>query len=205
MDLRRNLAAELRDLTQQSYLLALATASLLERDSSDIVRSLPEAVNQLCSDGRVVPDESVEMTSKDVKRLKSSFTSFTTDLLLVELQALLHTHLMLAAGYTLEQPAVQMEALLAGLWPKESRGDGEWAYREVILLTEIRNAVMHARGQVDRRSQRLLSVGWSNQELDDEPRLERRLFSDFLRFKRAVRTIANEVLAKSTSKGTYNP
>lgn len=196
MDLRRNLAAELRDLTQQSYLLALATTSLLEQDSSDIVRILPEAVNQLCSDGRVVPDESVEMTPKEVKRLKASFSGFTTDLLLVELQALFHTHLMLAAGYTLEQPAVQMEALLAGLWPKEKRGDGEWAYREVILLTEIRNAVMHARGRVDRRSQRLLSVGWSEQELEDESRLERRSFSDFLRFKRAVRTIANEVLAK---------
>jgi hypothetical protein len=194
MDLRRNLASELRELTQQSYLLALATVSLLEQDSSDIVTSLPKAVNQLCSDGRVVPDEAVEMTPKEVKRLKASFTSFTTDLLLVELQALLHTHLMLAAGYTLDQQAIQMEALLAGLWPKAKRGDSEWAYKEVILLTEIRNAVMHARGQVDRRSQRLLLAGWSEQDLDDEPRLAQRSFSDFLWFKRAVRTIANEVL-----------
>jgi hypothetical protein len=202
MDLRRNLTKELRELSQQSYLLALATTSLLDQDSSDIARSLPEAVNKLCSDGQVVPDESVEMTPKEVKRLKASFTSFTTDLLLVELQALLHTHLMLAAGYTLDQPAVQIEALLAGLWPKEGRGESEWAYKEVILLTEIRNAVMHARGQVDRRSQRLLSAGWSRQDLDDDTRLERRSFSDFLRFKRAVRTIANAILAKFNHKGS---
>lgn len=194
MDLRRNLASELRDLTQQSYLLALATVSLLERDNSNIVTSLPEAVNQLCLDGRVVPDDAIEMTPKEVKRLKASFASFTTDLLLVELQALFHTHLMLAAGYSLDHPAVQMEVLLASLWPKANRGDSEWAYREVILLTEVRNAVMHARSQVDKRSQRLLDAGWSMGELDAEPRLDRRSFSDFLHFKRAVRTIANEVL-----------
>lgn len=194
MDIRRNLTSELRELTQQSYMLALATVSLLERDNSDIVTSLPEAVNQLCSDGRVVPDNAVEMTPKEVKRLKVSFASFTIDLLLVKLHALFHTHLMLAAGYKLDQPAVQMEALLASLWPKEKRGDSEWACREAILLTEIRNAVMHARGQVDKRSKRLLDAGWSIKDLEDEPRLARRTFSDFLRFKRAVRTIANEVL-----------
>jgi hypothetical protein len=134
------------------------------------------------------------MSAKDVFRLKPAFASFTTDLLLVELQALLHTHLMLAAGYTLDQPALQIEALLAKLWPRDTRSDNEWAYREVILLTEIRNAVMHARGQVDRRSQRLLDAGWSPQELDSEPRLDQRSYSDFLRFKRAVRTVANEAI-----------
>lgn len=197
MELRRNLTLELRELTQRSYLLALATVSLLDLENSEIAANLPRAVNQLCSDGRIVPDESIEMSAREVNRLKPSFASFTTDLLLVELQAIFHTHLMLAAGYALDQPALQMEALLAKLWPKDARGRNEWAYKEVILLTEVRNAVMHARGQIDRRSQRLLDAGWSTEELDSEPRLGGRSYSDFLRFKRAVRTIANEAIPES--------
>lgn len=197
MELRRNLTIELRELTQQSYLLALGTVSLLDLDNLEIVARLPRAVNQLCSDGRVVPDEAIEMSAQEVQRLRSLFGSFATDLLLVELQALFHTHLMLAAGQNLDQPAWQIEALLAKLWPRDARGASEWAYKEVILLTEIRNAVMHARGQVDRRSQRLLDAGWSLKELDGEPRLDRRSYSDFLRFKRAVRTVANEAIPEA--------
>jgi hypothetical protein len=194
MELRRNLTLELRELTQRSYLLALATVSLLDLENSEIVQKLPNAVNQLCSDGRIVPDEAIEMSAQEVYRLKPSFASFTTDLLLVELQAIFHTHLMLAAGHSLEVQAKQMESLLDKLWPKDARGTNVWAYKEVILLTEVRNAVMHARGQIDKRSQRLLSAGWSLQELDREPRLNSRSYSDFLRFKRAVRTVANEAI-----------
>lgn len=197
MELRRDLTIELRELTQRSYLLALATVSLLGTENSEIVANLPKAVNQLCTDERIVPDESIEMSAREVYRLKPSFASFTTDLLLVELQAIFHTHLMLSAGHTLEQPAVQMEALLAKLWPREVRRDNEWAYKEVVLLTEVRNAVMHARGQIDRRSQRLLDAGWSPQELDSERRLGSRSYSDFLRFKRAVRTVANEAISEA--------
>src|SRR5918992_1899361 len=173
MELRRNLTLELRELTQRSYLLALATVALLDLENSEIAANLPKAVNQLCSDGRVVPEESIEMSAQEVYRLKGTFASFTTDLLLVELQAIFHTHLMLAAGHTLEQPALQVESLLAKLWPRDKRSNNEWAYKEVILLTEVRNAVMHARGQIDRRN----------------PRLGSRSYSDFLRFKRAIRTV----------------
>lgn len=197
MGLRRDLTAELRELTQQSYLLAVATSSLLNRADAEILSALPGAVNQLCSDGRVVPEESIEMSAQEVHRLKPSFANFAADLLLVELQALLHAHLMLAAGHTLDVPAHQIESLLAKLWPKERRGNNEWAYREVVLLTEIRNAVMHARGKVDRSSQRLLDAGWSLPELESEPRLDQRSYSDFLRFKRAVRTVANEAMPSS--------
>ena len=197
MELRRDLTLELRELTQRSYLLALATVSLLDLENSDVVAKLPKAVNQLCSDGRIVPDESIEMSVQEVYRLKPSFASFTTDLLLVELQAIFHTHLMLAAGYTLEEPALQIESLLAKLWPRDVRSNNAWAYKEVVLLTEVRNAVMHARGQIDRRSQRLLDAGWSLQELESEPRLGSRSYSDFLRFKRAVRTVANEAIPES--------
>lgn len=200
MELRRDLTLELRELTQRSYLLAMATVSLLSLENSEIVANLPKAVNQLCTDGRIVPDESIEMSAQEVYRLKPSLASFTTDLLLVELQAIFHTHLMMAAGHTLEQPALQMEALLAKLWPKDLRRDNEWAYKEVILLTEVRNAVMHARGQIDCRSQRLLDAGWSLQELASEPRLGSRFFSDFLRFKRAVRTVANEAIPEAGYK-----
>jgi hypothetical protein len=194
MSLRDDLTQQLRRLSQHSYLLAYSTALLKTHTPSEISASLAGSVNALCTDGLEVPVESVEVSVAEVARILPEHIGFVTDVLLVEMQALLHTHLMLAANHSLDVPAKQIESLLATLWPLAGRGESEWAYREVVLLTEIRNAVMHARGKLSLPNQRLLDAGWTATELAGEKRLTTRSFSDFLRFKRAVRTVGNEAL-----------
>lgn len=194
MSLRDDLTFQLQRLSQHSYLLAYSTSQLLNCSYSEIATGLAKGVNRLCTDAQVVPEESVEVSTTQIKKLLPEHIQFVTDVLLVEMQALMHTHLMLAANHSLDVQARQIESLLADLWPVERRGTNAWAYRELLLLTEIRNAVMHARGEISLPSQRLLDAGWTEQELAQERRLTKRSFSDFLRFKRVVRTIANEVL-----------
>jgi len=82
---------------------------------------------------------------------------------------------MLAANKSLEDQAQQIESLLAKLWPSAARVNREWAYRDVILLTEIRNAVMHRRGSVELPNPRLRDAGWSDAELLGERRLRTRV------------------------------
>lgn len=45
-----------------------------------------------------------------------------------------------------------------GLGVDGARGDNSWAYREIVMLTEIRNAVMHSCRQIALPNQRLLRV-----------------------------------------------
>lgn len=194
MGLRQDLQSQLTLISRRSYLLAQATARLLETNPKDLGLSLAASVNVLCTDGQPIPEDAIAMTEQQVREQLPVLNQFMTDVLLVELQALLHTHLMLAANNSLEDQAQQIESLLAKLWPAAARANREWAYRDVILLTEIRNAVMHRRGNVEVPNPRLRDAGWSDDELLAERRLRKRSFSDFLAFKRAVRTVANEAL-----------
>jgi len=194
MNLRSDLSEQLRRLSQQSYLLAHSTVLLGRLGALEISNGLAESVDALCTDGVPVSEDSVVVSEAHVKLLLKEQNQFVTDVLLVEMQALLHTHLMLASNHPLDERAIQIEALLNGLWPAQARGDHAWAYREVVLLTEVRNAVMHTRGKLELPNQRLLDAGWTQEELVGERRLTTRSFSDFLRFKRAVRTVANEAL-----------
>src|SRR5262245_45588946 len=115
MSLRTDLTTQLRELSQRSYLLAYGTAQLINAEPATIAGSLADAINHLCIDGRVVSSDAVEMDASEVRVHLKEINKFMTDVLLVELQALLHTHLMLAAGKSLQDPALQMEALLAAL------------------------------------------------------------------------------------------
>jgi hypothetical protein len=193
MTLRKNLAEALRDLSQNSYLLAVATVDLQRRAPGEIAAALQPAVQELCSDERPLPVGTVAMSDDEVQQRLPRISQFMTDVLLVEMQAMFHAHLMLASGRTLAQQAVQIESLLNG-WAARRSPEFLWAYRDVILLTEIRNAVMHARGLIQLPNQRLCDAGWTEEELRSEVSLKARSFSDFLRFKRAVRTVANEIL-----------
>lgn len=196
MSLRDDLSTALRELSQNSYLLAVATVHLQTCKPSDIAASLQPAVQQLCGDKKPLPPGSVVMKPAEVRKRLPHVSQFVTDVLLVEMQAVFHSHLMLAANHTLDEPAKQIEALLGG-WPGRLSPKFSWAYRDIILLTEIRNAVMHARGAIHVPNERLKNAGWSPDALAAEPSLTNRSFSDFLRFKRAVRTVANEVLPDS--------
>ena len=71
----------------------------------------------------------------------------------------MHGFLSDAAGQELTEDAKSLEQLVASLWPKETRcdarleeegeGRGEhWSYKELILLSEVRNSIVHGDGEV---------------------------------------------------------
>ncbi len=220
---RDRLVALLGRLTRLDSLLIYAALNLRSREVSGIAQDLPNILKEFSDEspehtGRTFAEGGIRISAEQIAAVLPTLPAFTIDLLLVDLEALVHGFLADLVGLARTDDSQPLEKLLARLWPKEARRKAQderlagkdgpeehWSYREIILLSEIRNAIVHGDGRVDpARDQRLKNAGWTNDELaQDNLRqiLEARGFNDFLRFKRASRTLLNEVISFQESSG----
>ena len=184
---------ELKRLTQMSYLLASGASLVTESSSTEMSNRLQARIAILCSDGQ--PLKRVAFSAEDVAKRRVELPSFLADLLLVHLNTLLHSTLAQYAGVLAEEQAPSLETLVMKLSQLDKVPRAEWWFRDIILLSEIRHRVVHGDGKVFLPCQRLLAAGWENTMLSSETCMTQRSFSDFLRFKRSVRTAANNLLS----------
>jgi hypothetical protein len=181
-------AQELRHLTQLSYLLATGVSLVKELDPRTISASLQWRVQDLCTDGQTV--KTVAMREADVAAARTRMPGFTADILLVYLETLFHSRLADALRLSGTKPTPAIEKVMRRRRPTSG---SEWWYRDIVLLAVIRNAVAHANGVVSPPYTRLLAAGWNASDVTNLPCLASRSFADFLHFKRAVRTAANQL------------
>lgn len=192
-DADKPLDENLKEFSRLAYLLAYATDISGATDAGDVVNGLEQAVRNQCHDPERLSPGSIKMKPAEVESFRQRLPGFLADLLIIALDTFLHARLAAACDREASDTASPYEEDLSRLWPKERRTGKEWAYKDVILLAEVRNAIVHADGIVKAHHQRLADAGWSEEALNRETCLRQRSFGHFLRFKRAVRTIANEV------------
>ncbi|MBL8679410.1 MAG: hypothetical protein JNK05_09610 [Myxococcales bacterium] len=206
-DYHARLKSFLKRVTQQGY-LALYASSLVQKEGPDaIAADLPQRLGALEQhvDPALSVKKNVNMTVSDVRALLPTIPNFIVDLLIVDLEANLHLFLSDLAGIDRSATAQSFENLLAKVWPRDARTkpdktnleQGEhWSYRQVILLSVIRNAIVHNGGHLDllRVAARLRDACWTDDEIRDVVRMRERRIDDLFRFKRAVRTLANSAL-----------
>lgn len=195
-DLKARLAKRLGAETRRLYLLAYAVAGLVEQDADEIADKLEAAVRRMCREANEVTEGAINMTASQVRREVKRLPEYLMDLLLINLDATLHSLLNGMDEGSSRDGDAPFEEILARRWPSDERGTKGWAYRDIILLAEVRNAIVHGDGEVDLQSRgaRLYDAGWSSEELEGEPILRSRCLDDVLRMKRAVRTVANQAL-----------
>lgn len=182
---------ELKYLTQQSYLLASGVSMVTEVPPSSVARTLKKRIQSLCTDGQ--PVTSAALSTSQVCTVRKKLPGFSADLLLVFLDTVVHVHLAEEAGIPAHMQPPSVEDLVAQLGGAGAPVD-EWWFRDVVLLSEIRNKIVHGDGKIALPCQRLTAAGWTDAALASEACLKSRSFSDFLRFKRAARTTANGLL-----------
>jgi hypothetical protein len=213
--LRSHLEKFLGRLSRLDYLAVFSAIEVSEADPATVVARLPGALKRYSNSspdesGRSLNEKAIEVRAEQILELKSELPGFVVDLLVVDLEAFLHGFLSDAAEVDVANDSSPLETLLSKLWPGDARwaaqerrsGRGpagraeHWSYSDVVLLSEVRNAIVHGNGEVllARSRQRLLNAGWSDESLKNLRLLRERGLNDLFRFKRAVRTIANEVL-----------
>lgn len=183
---------ELKRLSQMSYLLGAGVALVVETDQRVISQSLRRRIESLCTDGKPVTAAALKAT--EVGACRVELPRFIADLLLVYLEAVLHLRLASRAGVPSSKQPPSIEVLVARLGVGGLPTD-EWWFKDLVLLSEIRNKVVHSDGAVRVPCKRLIAAGWEQSHLDAQPCLVTRSYSDFLRFKRSARTAANKLLA----------
>jgi len=212
------LEKRLGSLSRRSYLLLYATLKLPEVSSELISSTLSETLAQATSsspDDYTFSADSVNLDPKQIQKLAPDLASFASELLLVAMEAMIHGFMSELVGDSITGKQRSLEELLAVLWPAKCRKarqkeiwggratmhdgqpvhDEHWSVRDIMLLAEIRNAIVHGDGVVRfDRSNRLSEHGWSETDLALTKILATRTINDVLRFRRAVRTLANEVV-----------
>jgi hypothetical protein len=196
-DLKGFLKDKLGSLTRRGYVLAFAAAQLPDMDPKKATKQLQTSVATLCREVKDLKIDSIELRSDQFLEIRKTIPSFLVDLLLIDLDAFLHGFLNRALNKNIDKTDESYETLLAQI-DKNLKEQHAWAYKEILLLAEIRNSIVHGNGVIslESRSKRLVGAGWKEEELISLPLLEERKFDDFLRLKRAVRTIANAALKK---------
>src|SRR5262245_35247364 len=121
---------ELKRLTQMSYLIGSGTQWIVESEPNGISRTLHTSIASLCTDGQKVA--SVALAPADVSKTRKDLPAFIADLLLVYLDALLHSSLAHRAGCdTISQPP-SLETLVAKLSNEQSVPRDQWWFRDMI-------------------------------------------------------------------------
>lgn len=221
--LRSQLEGILGRLSRMDYLAVFAALEVSAAEPSDVAKRLPAALKQYSDASPHEPERSldsnaIEVGADQIRELQGELPGFVVDLLVVDLEAALHGFLSEAAGVDISKDSSSLENLLNKLWPGDARRDAQarksgrgragraehWSYQDAILLSEVRNAIVHGNGNVllQRCKQRLLDAGWTEKTLNEQRVLNERGLNDLLRFKRAVRTIANEVLTHAKQAPT---
>lgn len=191
--------ARLKKFSHDSNVLLLAAQLLKERDHQEMAAELPRALGR--AGGRSVAS-GIKMKPGEISLAMTNAVGAAVDLLLVRLEAELHAHLQEANGYDPDDHARSLEMLCASVRPsREETLSGEKTdYREVILLSCIRNAVVHGDGTVrwSRFGKRLAAAGWVAEAVTGRTCLNGpRSLEDLLHFKRVVRSVATQQLASS--------
>lgn len=177
-----------------SYLACYA-ADRLSVDSPEVIsNAVPKCVRRLCRD----PDslyggnDDIELDKVSVSKRIPGMQTWVIQSLLIRLDALLHAVLDILNVRDLEADSQPIESDICRVLPPVKREYLSWAYKDVVLLAVYRNCVVHGNGALPiGRAKRLIDAGWEpNLWLDridwGDPR-----FDDFLRLKKAVRSIAS--------------
>lgn len=210
-ELLKDLERFLGRLSRRDYLAIYAASILQDKDPNEVAAELPSRLGDLEEveeNGRSVAK--IKLRPDQITELTPGLPDFVIDLLLVDLEAFIHDFLTDAAGCDKAANSQPLESLVAKVWPADARRDAQekkagkgstgraehWSYKDLILLSEIRNAIVHGDGEVllARTTNRLQASGWTDEELDKITIYKRRSIDDLFRFKRAVRTLANEAI-----------
>jgi hypothetical protein len=157
---------ELKRLTQQSYLLGSSVAMLMESSPSSVAQNLKKRIESLCTDGREIT--AAALTTSQVHTRRQKLAPIAADVLLVFLDAVLHVHLAEESRIPRDVQPPSVEDLIAQLGGAGA-SVAEWWYRDVVLLSEIRNRIVHADGRVLTPCARLAAAGWVDADLAAEP------------------------------------
>jgi hypothetical protein len=196
-ELRERFFREFATLTQHIYLCAFAAVRLPETDFEEVATDVAQSCKSLLSSADEYWNDAIEGRKQKLEEATKTFPKFMLELLIVRLDSTLHALLdELDSGVADgEKQCGQFEQQLAPLRTRAAE-----AYRWVILLAEIRNAIVHNGGRFGpSRFQRLRDAGWSQPELDAISK-EQLTLSHVLRMKGAVRTAANIALELQGSK-----
>lgn len=195
--------ARMLELSQFSYLTCVAGARVVNGSVDDVAAEVPTAT---ASFGEV-PEASnkITMTPSQVRDRVPGLRLWLIQSLLIRLDSLLHAVLDDAVGRRPEEESGPIESDIARLSP-DAKVQHDWAYRDVVLLAEHRNCIVHGDGSLSpTRENRLRSAGWqSREEALERVNWEQPTFADFIQYKKAVRTIAN-VCIQSASEPAPNP
>jgi hypothetical protein len=178
-------AAQLKRLTQDSYLLMHSVVTTKTADPAQVSTSLSDTLSSVCRSGRRVAEPHKSLILPDqVSDIRERLPCSLSRLLIVRLDSMMHEVLSRKSRRAKD---LRFEHDLA--WAKS-----EWWYREVILLAEVRNHIVHGDGLSEDRSKRLKKAGWSPEEIEQQSaRFTNTSYSDFLDFKKVVRTALNRV------------
>jgi hypothetical protein len=195
MEAHEFLIQKLGELTRESYLLGYAVAQLATFNPHKIESELQTSISELLRKPDELKIDSIEMSPNQIQEVVKYLPVHLGQILITNLDSFLHAFLDKVAG-RIDENAVQFETDLAIMWPRGNRGEKAWAYKEVILMAEVRNSIVHGNGELqDARRQRLQDAEWTDDEINRvQEILKTPSFDDFLRFKRAVRTVSNAVL-----------
>jgi len=185
MIVRRNFRTELQRVTELSYLLGSGCALVVQEPPDATAAGVRERLQSLCTDGR--PITRAGLRRSQIRPRRKELPSFVADLLLVHLAAFSHVRLALACGCAPDAEAPATETLLG----KRPGTLPDWCRRDIVLLAEVRNSIVHGDGTVSPKNPRLAAAGWDPDMLATDGALSSRSFNHVLRFKRAVRTAGN--------------
>src|SRR5262245_17922112 len=104
-------SAELQRLTQLAYLMGVGASLVSELNSRTVSSSVASRIQGLCRDGRTV--KRAKLTSAQVKKSAADLPAFLSEVLLVQLVALLHRHLGQQAGYGPSDKVPSVEDLIS--------------------------------------------------------------------------------------------
>jgi len=180
------------------YLTLYAAAALDRLDAGAIAGDLGATLAALCraDDPRTarIPTR-VRITREQVALERPAVLPYVIDLLIVDLEARFRVDVETWAGGKRALSKGLEKLIPAALQP-------HWSYQHAILLSVVRNAVVHGAGAVDLaddQGRRLPRAGWSAAELAALPVLTRRSADDLFAFKRATRTLLGRLRSCSSS------
>lgn len=186
-----------RRFSHESNLLLAAMQRLSDVPADHLEAELPKLLAGVGG----VRGTKIKMSSAQIRRTQESAPHFVVDMLLVRLEAEIHGHIKQSSGHDPSKDSLPLETLCAGVERNED-------FKQLILLSCIRNAIVHGDGRVrwPRISNRLIAAGWSDGEFAALARATAppRSLNDLLFFKKVARSVVTQWhLARSS--GTQSP
>ncbi|MHB1261749.1 MAG: hypothetical protein ACYC2H_08535 [Thermoplasmatota archaeon] len=198
-DLLSWLIVRLRTASQGLYTATAGITSTMELAESNPAALREQVVVSLNSvpqrpDGRTVGPQDLDMTDEQTRLAARRLPLAVAELTVLRLDALLHEFLDRLNRRDVEQDSTQFEQDLQSM-RDHPNGNIRAAYQLVILLSVLRNAVVHTDGAVSERGhRRLRDANWTTEDLGRFPPYRQLTIGDCLNFKANVRAAANYML-----------